>query len=172
MAAWQSRHLNDTLTAFITDEYGDFQVSILEDSLDGSFPPVRIKKSLSDAKQSADRMVQIYHPHNCASSGCSGWDEFTAPKQSASSDVKLTTEVEQEMLPAIKSVEPACPKCDSHEFHLRDYDPPDSDFNIEILCCSKCGAAIGTTGYKLSHKRINDIYNLIARIAKTLKIIQ
>ncbi|GAC1446095.1 MAG: hypothetical protein NVSMB56_01800 [Pyrinomonadaceae bacterium] len=171
MASWQHRHLNNTITAFITDEYGDFQLSILEDSLDGGFPSVKIKKSLDKAKQSADRMVQIYHPHDCAVSECSEWNEFAEPQQAAIADVDLT-ELEKDMLPEFQTVEPTCPKCDSQEFNLRDYDPPDNDFNIEVLCCSKCGAVIGTIGYKISQKRISDIYILIARIAKEMKIVQ
>jgi hypothetical protein len=69
-------------------------------------------------------------------------------------------------------VQPTCPKCDSHAFHLRDYDPPDHLYKISILCCSKCGAVVGTTGFKLTNHRIDRIFDLVERIAKAMRIIR
>ena len=78
MAAWQHRHLNDTVNTFITDEYGGFQVSIVEDPTNADSSLIETKSSLELAKQHADYVVQTIHPHDCELSGCRGWDKLAA----------------------------------------------------------------------------------------------
>lgn len=78
MGSWQSRHLNDTVNTFITDEYGGFQVSIVEDPLNADSSLIETMSSLELAKQHADRVVQTIHPHDCGLSGCRGWDKLAA----------------------------------------------------------------------------------------------
>ena len=63
---------------------------------------------------------------------------------------------------------PVCPKCDSHVFSLQSYDPPGTMYKIEILCCSFCGAVVGTIGYPLTVDRIDQIYRAIGKILQKL----
>jgi hypothetical protein len=65
---------------------------------------------------------------------------------------------------------PKCAKCDGTYFELQDFDPPGKMFKIEILCCSKCGAVIGTTGYLEGISRIDYIWRAVQLIMRHLRI--
>ena len=70
----------------------------------------------------------------------------------------------------LPTVQPTCPKCDSHQFHLRDYDPPDFLYKIMLLCCSKCGAVVGTTGFKQDSTNIDKLISMLDLLAKKLGV--
>ena len=65
---------------------------------------------------------------------------------------------------------PKCVRCDNHIFNLQDYDPPGFIYKIRILCCSKCGAVVGTTGFTIQESRVDYISAVIEYVAKKLGI--
>ena len=65
---------------------------------------------------------------------------------------------------------PKCVKCDGTFFQLQDFDPPGKMYKIEILVCAKCGAIVGTTGYKETVSRIDYVWRATQAILKQLGI--
>ena len=37
---------------------------------------------------------------------------------------------------------PSCPKCGNHMFRMREIEPSDSNFKVNAVTCSACGAVL------------------------------
>jgi hypothetical protein len=65
---------------------------------------------------------------------------------------------------------PTCVKCGFTTFQLQPYDPPEKMYKVELLCCTSCGAVVGTTGYLEGIARADYVYRAIQKILAALNI--
>src|SRR5206468_11494308 len=73
MNVWQCLHLNETLTAIVISDRNRFLVRLREPPEEHRRPMEFYRWTLNDAKRAADRLVQVYYPHECSDSKCGRW---------------------------------------------------------------------------------------------------
>jgi hypothetical protein len=73
MSTWHRFHLNETLKAMATSDNHRFFVHFREPYGEHRNPPEFYRWNLSDAKDSADRIIQAFYPHECDEGTCSAW---------------------------------------------------------------------------------------------------
>jgi hypothetical protein len=73
MNEWHCLHLNDTITAIVIPENGRFLVKMREPPGGNRQPIEFYRGTLKLAQRAAERLVQMYYPHDCGSNGCGQW---------------------------------------------------------------------------------------------------
>jgi len=75
MSNWYRYHLNSSLKALVTPERNRFFVNFREPAGEHREPISFYRWTLKDARESADRIVQAYYPHQCDTDSCDGWQK-------------------------------------------------------------------------------------------------
>ena len=70
---WRRFHLDETITAMAIPENPRFLVHVREPPGESRNPIEFYRSNLRDAREAADRLVQLYYPHECDAQLCGGW---------------------------------------------------------------------------------------------------
>jgi hypothetical protein len=74
MSTWRRFHLDESVRAMAVSDQSRFFVFVREP---GNRQPRECYRSdLNEARETADRIVQAYYPHECTSAVCGSWQKL------------------------------------------------------------------------------------------------
>jgi len=73
MSIWRRFHQNETITAMAISDNRRFFARVREPQRENRRPLEFCRWRLQDAQDAADRVVQLYYPHECDEQTCGTW---------------------------------------------------------------------------------------------------
>ena len=73
MGVWHCLHMNERVTAVVTSDRNRLLVFLREPPGESRHPIEFHRWTLKEAMKAADRLVQMYYPHDCSEAECGRW---------------------------------------------------------------------------------------------------